>query len=352
VWFPTIQFTCKVYNAATNVSIWRSVNVSNFLTPPNPKLDKRSSKADEFAITHCPATSTKPEHYIIQANLSKDLQVSLEVTRPDGVPGFKIGRGPQGGYSNYGVDEKKPEGYMIHRFWPRTLSEGHVIHKGRALTVKGPGMFVHAIQGMRPNLLACRWNFANFQSDALGGVSAIQMEFTTLDSHGRTGPGSGGVSVNVGGIVLGEKLVAVTAETKWPDEPYADDAPVISRATHLNAVHDSDTGYSQPSEIVFRWAAPALNGAGSVDAKMHVDVGPPSAPKGLIEKVDLLAEIPYVVKMALNYVAGTKPYIYQVSFPALQQSTTETFCGSGSIRSSYSCAGQILYFPGSRVDLK
>jgi hypothetical protein len=36
------------------------------------------------------------------------------------------------------------------------------------------------------------------------------------------------------------------------------------------------------------------------------------APKGLIEKVDVLAEIPYVIKSVVNYVAGTKPYIYQV----------------------------------------
>jgi hypothetical protein len=28
--------------------------------------------------------------------------------------------------------------------------------------------------------------------------------------------------------------------------------------------------------------------------------------------VDVLAEIPYVIKTMVNYVAGTKPYIYQV----------------------------------------
>jgi len=124
------------------------VNVSNFLTPPDPSLDKRSSKADEFSITHHPATSDKLEHYTVRANLSKDLQVSCEVTRPEGVPGFKVGNGPKGGYSYFGPDKEKPEGYVIHRFWPRTEAHGHVIHKGQALAFKGPGMFVHAIQGM------------------------------------------------------------------------------------------------------------------------------------------------------------------------------------------------------------
>jgi hypothetical protein len=33
----------------------------------------------------------------------------------------------------------------------------------------------------------------------------------------------------------------------------------------------------------------------------------------LIEKVDVLAEIPYVIRKGLAAVTGTKPYIYQVS---------------------------------------
>ena len=37
------------------------------------------------------------------------------------------------------------------------------------------------------------------------------------------------------------------------------------------------------------------------------------AAEGLIEKVDVLAEIPKVVKAVIAYAAGTKPYIYTVS---------------------------------------
>jgi hypothetical protein len=313
VWYPTIQFTCKIYNPKTKESIWRSINISNFLTPPNPKLDKRSSKGDEFSITYKsnPGSPT-PESYTIRANLSADFQISLEVTRPEAVPGFKVGKGPQGGYSYFGPDEANPEGYVIHRFWPRTFSEGHIIHKGAAVPVRGPGMLVHAIQGMRPNLVASRWNFADFQSDSHGGVSAVQMEFTTIDAYGRKGTGSGGVKVNLGSLVIGGKLVCVTAETKWPDEEQSDSADVISRAFHLKSTPDEETGYDQPGEVEFRWSGPSLAGdGGKVEASLSVDVGGPEHPKGLIEKVDVLAEIPYVVKMAVNYVAGTKPYIYQ-----------------------------------------
>ena len=38
---------------------------------------------------------------------------------------------------------------------------------------------------------------------------------------------------------------------------------------------------------------------------------------GLMEKVDVLAEIPYVIRKGLAAVTGTKPYIYQVSFLVL-----------------------------------
>ena len=54
--------------------------------------------------------------------------------------------------------------------------------------------------------------------------------------------------------------------------------------------------------------------SGEVQAKLEVDLGDNENPKGLIEKVDVLAEIPYVIKMAVSYVAATKPYVYQVGY--------------------------------------
>ncbi|KAF8071897.1 survival factor 1 [Lyophyllum atratum] len=317
LWYPTIQFVFKYHNLKTKETIWKSVNVTNFVTPP-PGLDKRSCKADEFSITykHTP-DSDHPEIYTIRANLAVDLQLSFEIARPAAIPGWKVGNGPKGGYTYFGPVPEKAEGFAIHRFWPHVKATGHVIHNGKASTYQGPGIMVHAIQGMRPNLLAASWNFANFQSEQHGGVSAIQMEFKTCDSHGRKGAGSGGVWVNVGSLVVGGKLLSVTADTKYPgEEPL--DTGVISRTTHLNAVLDPDTSYQQPRQILFKWQGPSIiaDAPGPVKAQLEVDVGDNENPKGLIEKVDVLAEIPYVVRMAVNYVAGTKPYIYQWLNPA------------------------------------
>ncbi|KAJ7756457.1 survival factor 1 [Mycena maculata] len=319
VWYPTIQCTCKVYNPKTKEITWKSINVTNFVTPP-PGLDKRSSKADEFSVTFKSSPDSEfPESYTIRGNLSADLQVSLEVSRPKLVPGYKIGKGEKGGYSYFGPDLSKPDGYVIHRFWPRYYATGHIIRNGAAQAIQGPGMFIHAIQGMRPNLVASTWNFANFQSPQLNGVSAVQMEFRTLANYGRKGSNNpGGVIVNIGSLVVGDKLVAVTAETHWPDEESSVDAATKSRATFLKTQSDPDTGYTVPGEIAFEWLGSSVlpGSPGTYAARLQIDVGDKDAPKGLVEKVDILAEIPRVIKLAVNYVAGTKPFIYQWLNPA------------------------------------
>ncbi|KAI0322595.1 oxidative stress survival Svf1-like protein [Amylostereum chailletii] len=318
LWYPTVQFTFKLSNPHTGETTWRSINVSNFTTSL-PGHDKRSSKSDQFTVTHnTHADSDHPESYTIAAHLTEDVVISLEVRRPVGVPGFKTGKGPKGGYSYFGPDLDTPEGYVVHRFWPHTVTAGHVLLKGKVVPVKGPGMFVHAIQGMRPNLIAARWNFVHFQSKAHGGVAAIQMEFTTTDGYGRKGAGSGFVTANVGSLVVGGKLVSVTAETKWPDATQEDNAEVVSRATHLKSLLDPETGYHQPTELLFKWRGPSIlaEAPGTIEGTLSVDVGDPEKPKGLIEKVDVLAEIPGVVKAVVSYVAGAKPYIYQWINPA------------------------------------
>ncbi|KAF8340564.1 oxidative stress survival, Svf1-like protein [Cantharellus anzutake] len=327
MWYPTVQFTCKIWNPVTEEKTWKSINVANFVTPPpsagTVKYDKRSSRSDQFTIIH-KSTTTDPgfsESYTISANVDAELQITLVVSRPALIPGFKLGKGPKGGFSYFGADENSPEGYVVHRFWPRTSCSGIVVHKGQAIEVEGTGMFVHAIQGMRPDLIAASWNFCDFQSDELGGTSAIQMEFSTIDTYGRKGAGSGGVTVNVGSVVIGGKLASVTGEVVLPEEKKAgirDDLPIQSRARHLEPVHDPKTSYNQPTKVAFSWKGVSCvpDVKGDVAASIVVDVGGPAEPRGLIEKVDVLAEIPYVIKAFVNYVAGTKPYVYQWLNPA------------------------------------
>ncbi|KZV68286.1 oxidative stress survival Svf1-like protein [Peniophora sp. CONT] len=317
MWYPQIQLTFKLANPATGENTWKSINISNFVTPP-PGLDKRSSKSDQITITHkdIPGGGEHPELYTITVNCGDDLKVMLDVRRPVAVPGVKVGKGPKGGYSYFGTDKASPEGYVVHRFWPLTQTTGHVVVKGVTRAVQeAPGIFIHAIQGMRPNLVAARWNFVHFKSLTHPGTTAVQMEFTTTDSYGKKGSGSGYVSVNVGVLTTDGKLAAVTAETKWPGDK-AEEGTIVSRVDHLKPIIDPDTTYAAPTALLFTWKAPSLVGSGDIKAVLQVDVGEPSAPKGLIEKVDVLGEIPGAVKSIVSYVAGTKPYIYMWMNPA------------------------------------
>lgn len=332
VWFPSIQLNCKLSDSKTGKSIWKSIHVSNFVTPPHDGLDKRSCKADEFSFTYkSKPGSDFPESYTVAANFGKDLQVTLEITRPAAIPGWKIGAGEKGGFSYFGHDPAKPDGYVVHRFWPHYKASGVVLTNGTAVPINGVGLFIHAIQGMRPDLVATLWNFADFQSTERGGVSAIQMEFTTTDTHGKAGPHSGRVKVNIGSLVVGGKLVSVMAETTYAGDDTKGD--VVCKASHHNVAKDPETGYMVPSQLTFDWAGPSLIGEGSYTGALTVDVGDSANPKGLIEKVDVLGEIPTLLKSAVNYVTGTKPYIYQVSLSQLP-SDLGLIISSGSILSS------------------
>lgn len=317
LWYPTVQFTFRLYNPATKENTWRSVNVGGFVAPAPGSNDKKTCKSDKFTVLYKPATDITEETYSITSNPADDVQISLDASRVASVPGFKVGKGPKGGYTYFGADVANPDGHVFHKFWPMTTCKGTIVIKGKAISANGSGMFVHATQGMRPNLVATRWNFSHFEGDEQK-TSATMMEFTTTPSYGKKGEGSGGVVVNVGCVVKDGKLTVVTGETIWPGELADDGALVQSRAKHHDTKKDKDTGYNAPTRLSYHWKGPSLLGdaAGTLTASVDLSVGDPQAYSGLIEKIDVLAEIPGPLKAVINYAAGVKPYIYAWLNPA------------------------------------
>ncbi|KAG8981722.1 putative cell survival pathways protein, partial [Tulasnella sp. 427] len=128
LWYPTVQFTCRLYNPTTKEHVWRSANVSGFVAPA-PGGNKKSCKADKFSVIYKPATDSAEETYTITSNPADDVQISLDVTRATGVHGFKLGKGPKGGNTYFGADVEKPEGYVFHKFWPATTCKGTIVVK-------------------------------------------------------------------------------------------------------------------------------------------------------------------------------------------------------------------------------
>lgn len=303
--------TFRYFHPTTGENVWKSKNVDQFQVLP----DKRSCKSSAFSVT-CKDLEDGSQQYEISATLDNELQLMYTVKRSASAKGWKLGQGDKGGFSYFGENPAAPVGHVVHRFWPHVQVSGMVVLKGRAIDANGQGMFVQAIQGMRPNLVASKWNFANFQSREFGGSSAVLMEFTTIPDYGKVADDGHRVpqTVTIGSIVCQGQLVAVVGATRAAD---ADRLPP-TYAEHETLTLDPDTGYQVPQSIQYVLQGPALIGEAAgqdVQAKLRVELGAPTQMHGLIEKVDVLAEIPYMVKKLVNYVAGTKPYIYQTLNP-------------------------------------
>lgn len=315
------QFTFKLYNPNTKKSIWRSINASNFQVNGE---DGRSSKANEFDIKHS-GSPTGSETYTINATLDKTTQINVVFTRPENAPGFKYGNGEDGGYSKFG--KKGEDGFVIHRFHPHATSQGQLMVEGKVIDAKGDGMFVHAIQGLRPDNVASRWNFAFFTSaqgiedEKFGSVRAIQMEFETTDAYGAKGAKSGRVKANLGCIYsskIGQPLLVVgqtgpdsataTYGTLYPKSVQSGD---VCKFTHNTTQKDEETGYDGPTNMSMFWEGKQTGKDTVVKASIDVATSIQSGQGGLIEKVNVLNEIPYLVRKALSSITGTKPYIFQ-----------------------------------------
>ncbi|EMG46593.1 SVF1 Survival factor 1 [Candida maltosa Xu316] len=259
----TAQFTFRLFNPENpkEVNLWTSTKLDNFRT------DGFNFYADNLSLE-----MSDNKKYILKSHVTDDSIVEFEMERL--TEGVIFG---DDGMSYYGEDPEQPWGSMRHVFWPRCKVEGNVITPTKEYQINGFTMFVMALQGMKPHHAAKSWNFINFQSEH---YSAIQMEFTTPKSYGST-------KVNIGIVCNNEEILYGTID---------------NQVTHLESEVD-EIGWSVPKKIEFDY----LNQEGASVAKVNGDLSE------LIERVDVMAEIPQFVKNIVSGVSGAKPYIYQYS---------------------------------------
>ncbi|KAM9914386.1 hypothetical protein OXX69_000684 [Metschnikowia pulcherrima] len=262
----TAQFTFRLYNNKTGAEdtncVWTSTALENFRT------DGANFYADNLSIVNSGANN---ETYTLKSAVNKDSEVDLEMTKL--VPGVIFGAD---GTTFYGEDVKEPWGSMRHAFWPRCAAKGTIKLKNASIEIDGYTMFVMALQGMKPHHAAKSWNFLNFQSE---NFSAVQMEFTTPKSYATT-------KVNVAIFTSKDAIIATSIDND---------------VVHENAQVD-EVGWSVPKSIIFNFS----EGTSSVPvAQVYGEI------PQLVERVDVMAEIPQFVKNIVSGVAGAKPYIYQ-----------------------------------------
>lgn len=228
--------------------------------------------ADNIALT----LSENGDSYSIKSAVNDDCIVNVTVHRQS--PGFMVGKD---GTSYFGTDHANPWGSMWHGFWPRCNAEGTMQTKEKVYDMKGRAFFVHALQGMKPHHLAESWNFFNFQTPT---YSAVIMEYTTPPSYGRT-------TVNVGGIVKDGEIIFANAS---------------SSVKHVATKKDSENDWPEPTEVLLNWSGKTKDDQ-PVTAEIQGDL-PQRA-----DRVDVMDKIPGFVKTIVTGIAGTKPYVYQVS---------------------------------------
>jgi hypothetical protein len=169
------------------------------------------------------------------------------------------------------------------------------------------GMFIHAIQGMQPQLIASKWNFIDFQAD---NAALSIMQFTTTKQYG-------GVEVNQGSIVVDDKLYSVCVEND---------------VELLDLVKDEDTGYDIPQRVKLTWKGKTLEDGEDIAVEMIVSV------KNLIDKIDILSEIPWFLKKLVQTFV-VKPYIYQW----LDGATAEITIGDKKIEATGKCYQELVF---------
>ncbi|CAK7901548.1 survival factor 1 [[Candida] anglica] len=263
----TAQFTFRLFNhhngKPIEENIWTSTKLEDFRTEgSNFYAQGLSIELSEDNLT-----------YTLKSSVNPDSIVELTVSRL--VPGVIFGKD---GTTHYGEDALNPWGSMRHLFWPRCKVNGTIKSGDKVIEIEGLTMFVMALQGMKPHHAAKAWNFLNFQSE---NYSAVQMEFTTPPSYGNT-------KVNIGILTSNDKILTCS---------------INNDVLHLEPTID-EVGWPVPKAIEFKY-----NGDKSSDPSVKASV------KGdlevLVERVDVMAEIPQFVKNIVSGVSGAKPFIYQ-----------------------------------------
>ncbi|KAJ3299841.1 putative cell survival pathways protein [Borealophlyctis nickersoniae] len=261
---PNVQISCRYYGP-DNSKQGHQTNVSGSYFRLSE--DRLSVTCDPMAVKFDPVKSS----YKVTLSSPSPIIADFTFEAVDGF--FQVNNG------KVLFKEDDPSyGYISSQFIPKGRVTGSIVVKGKVQELDGTGLFVKAIQ-VRPQNPA-RWNFTNFQSE---NDSLMMYQFEMPEGYGYTVD-----TVNYGSLVLNNKIVAVTVD---------------NFAKQHNAVHDPWSGYDVPTEMEYMWSGQAKDGR---PLKIHMKV----PLKNLREKVDLLSELPYLLRTFIQTFL-TSPFLYQ-----------------------------------------
>lgn len=148
----TCQFNAKIfYPDGKTANLWSSTPLENH------GFDK--GKYSFFADGVSLELSEDGSFYTIKSAADENCMVNLKFSRV--APGFVVGKN---GTSNFGTDPAKPWGSIRHAFWPRCSVEGSFITSAGEVNLAGKGLYIHALQGMKPHHAGTRFKLVHLQT--------------------------------------------------------------------------------------------------------------------------------------------------------------------------------------------
>ncbi|CCH62912.1 hypothetical protein TBLA_0I02550 [Henningerozyma blattae CBS 6284] len=294
--YKGFQVNFKVFNASkeTDEDIWESFKLDTPKEFTNLRV-KTSNCLFEFLHPSKVANPNIIGHLHIKLNINsngkndtstnknaRDLKINIFV---DLFKGFMIN--PDG--CTYFIDKPTLKSsledkdtisnkFIRHMFVPKCTGKGTISYHNKddkLVTIKlssVPMAYIDAVQGLLPNKAASRWNFMTFQGK---NHSLLCMEYVTIKEYGND-------SITIWSISQKDKLVTIGAKVSNNRH----------RVKYTETVRDEESGWDFPTAIRFP--------PGFKENNLH-----------LVNRYDVMCELPSFIKSLAEKYAHIKPFIYQ-----------------------------------------
>lgn len=241
---------------------------SSSLSSSNPRNKEVNFKIN-YSIT--PATPNKPSPFTLDIDFK-----SLS-------PPFQFNDGKV----HFGSTRSGSDGFIQMKFIPSGRCIGKIQIDGKEIDFKGVGICLRQFQGIKPHVATKRWNCAYFCENCDNKDQPIRTLFTI---QMQSSLAYNGEIIYYGFYFDGTKLNAVTSAGN----------EIIYSKTKT----DRDTGYCVPEHFDYRWKGVGLDGT-PFEATVS------GTPTSRMARIDLLENLPIVLRKIVESFTSARPYIYQ-----------------------------------------
>jgi hypothetical protein len=181
----------------------------------------------------------------------------------------------------------RADGFIEMKFVPAGRCQGKIQIDGESFNFCGTGVCLRQFQGVRPHLTTKRWNCGYFletakkAGDPQRSLFIIQMQSSPAYSE---------EVVNYGFYFDGKKLQAVTSRQ--------------NDIIYSKTIVDPENGYCVPEHFDYRWKGVDMDGK---DFEATVS----GTPTARMARIDILENLPVVVRKIVESFSQARPYIYQ-----------------------------------------